>query len=228
MHLHGAHIAKAVLAPDLLVELIGRKKGVGVAHEQAEDAVFHIGQMDVLAPAVHTAVVGIQPESRAGVAPETGLGGIHLHPAHVGQNAGHQHLVVVGLGEEIVTAQFQRMHDGVHIVQAGGKDDGAVMPAAQGLTQLHAVGVRQQDVQQDHVKGVFCVGQCFLAGGCTHHLKPLLTFQKDPGHFPDHCIILHQQDTNHAAALPFLPKFWYTETTLQFSIPYLRYPDNRF
>ena len=95
------------------------------------------------------------------------------------------------------------MHDGVHIVQAGGKDDGAVMPAAQGLTQLHAVGVRQQDVQQDHVKGVFCVGQCFLAGGCTHHLKPLLTFQKDPGHFPDHCIILHQQDTNHAAALPF-------------------------
>ena len=201
---------------------------MGVAHEQAEDAVFHIGQMDVLAPAVHTAVVGIQPESRAGVAPETGLGGIHLHPAHVGQNAGHQHLVVVGLGEEIVTAQFQRMHDGVHIVQAGGKDDGAVMPAAQGLTQLHAVGVRQQDVQQDHIKGVFCVGQCFLAGGCTHHLKPLLTFQKDPGHFPDHCIILHQQDTNHAAALPFLPKFWYTETTLQFSIPYLRYPDNRF
>ena len=31
-----------------------------------------------------------------------------------------------------------------------------------------------------------------------------------------------------AAALPFLPKFWYTETTLQFSIPYLRYPDNCF
>ena len=83
MDLHRPYIAEAVLAPDLLVELIGRKKGVGVAHEQAEDAVFHIGQMDVLALAVHTAVVGIQPESRTDVAPETGLGGIHLHPAVV-------------------------------------------------------------------------------------------------------------------------------------------------
>ena len=40
------------------------------------------------------------------------------------------------------------------------------------------------------------------------------------------CLLLSAFSVN--AALPFLPKFWYTETTLQFSIPYLRYPDNRF
>ena len=85
MHLHSADIPQAFLPPDLPVKLVCGKEGVGIPDEEGQDAVLHIGQMDVLAPAVHTAVVGIQPESRAGVAPKTGLGGIHLHPAHVGQ-----------------------------------------------------------------------------------------------------------------------------------------------
>lgn len=49
MDLHRPYIAEAVLAPDLLVKLIGRKEGVRVADKEGQDAVFHISQMDAAA-----------------------------------------------------------------------------------------------------------------------------------------------------------------------------------
>ena len=62
MDLHRPYIAEAVLAPDLLVKLIGRKKGVRVADKEGQDAVFHISQMDAAAVLLYTVAVGVQCE----------------------------------------------------------------------------------------------------------------------------------------------------------------------
>ena len=135
--------------------------------------------------------VGVQRKSRAVIAIDIGLGRVHLHPADVGHDAGQQHFVMIGLCEEIVTAHLQRPHHRVGIVQAGGKDDGAVVPAAQPLAQVHAVGIRQQDVHEDDIKFFPGVAQCITARLSAHHLKILLALQKIPGGVTDHRIIFH-------------------------------------
>ena len=62
MDLHRPYIAKAVLAPDLLVKLIGRKKGVRVADKEGQDAVFHISQMDAAAVLLYACLLYTSPE----------------------------------------------------------------------------------------------------------------------------------------------------------------------
>ena len=146
MYLYRPHIAEAFLAPYLLVELVGCEEGVRVADEEGEDAIFHVGQMDAAAILLHAVAVGIQREGCAVVAVDAGLCAVHLHPADVGHDAGQQNLVMIGLCQKVVAAHFQRVDDGIGIVQTGCEDDGAVVPAAQTLAEVYAVGVREKDV----------------------------------------------------------------------------------
>ena len=202
MHLHSADITQAFLPPDLPVKLVCGKEGVGMPDEEGQDAVLHVGQMDAPAILFHAMAVGIQRKGRTVVAADAGLCGIHLDTADVCHDAGQQNFVVIGLGQEIIAAQFQCPYHCVCIVQTGSKNDGAVVPAAQALTQIHAVGVRQKDIHQDHIELFPGVAQRFAAGVSTDHLKILLTFQEIAGSVPDHRIIFHQKNADHAVCPP--------------------------
>ncbi len=149
MDLHRPYIAEAVLAPDLLVKLIGRKNVVFVADKEGQVALFHISQLDAAAGLLYAVAVGVQCEGRAVVAVDAGLCAVHLHPADVGHDAGQQDLVIIGLCQKVVAAHFQRADDGIRIVQTGCEDDRAVVPAAQTLAEVNAVGVRKEDVRQN-------------------------------------------------------------------------------
>ena len=206
VHLHRAHIAEAVLAPDLLVQLVGCEEIVRVPDKKRQDAELHIGQMDALAVLFDTVAVGIQRKSRAVVTIDAGFGGIHLHPADVRHDAGQQDLVIIRFGQKIVAAQFQRTYHSIRVVKAGSKDDGAVVPASQPLAQVHAIGIRQQDVHQDHIEVFAGMAQRLAARLGTDDLKILPAFQKVAGRIPDHRVILHQKHTDHPFALPFFAK----------------------
>ena len=65
------------------------------------------------------------------------------------------------------------------------------MPAPQPLAQVHAVGIRQQDVHEDDIKFFPGVAQCIAARLSAHHLKILLALQKIPGGVTDHRVIFH-------------------------------------
>ena len=174
MDLHRPYIAKAVLAPDLLVKLIGRKEGVRVADKEGQDAVFHISQMDAAAVLLYAVAVGVQCEGRAVVAVDAGFCAVHLDPADVGHDAGQKDLVVIGLGQKVIAAHFQRTDDGVGVVQTGGEDDGAVVPASQALAEVYSIGVREKDIHQDDIEPLPRMAQRVAARLRTDHLEILL------------------------------------------------------
>ena len=72
----------------------------------------------------------IQRKARTGQLVAVGLYRMAEAPK-ISLDAGFQHLVVERLGDKVVSAGLQRLHNGVAAVQAGDKDDRAVMPVAQ-------------------------------------------------------------------------------------------------
>ena len=108
------------------------------------------------------------------VAVDAGLCAVHLHPADVGHDAGQQDLVIIGLCQKVVAAHFQRVDDCIGIVQTGCEDDRAVVPAAQTLAEVYAVGVREKDVHQDNIELFPRMAQSVAARLCTDHLEILL------------------------------------------------------
>ena len=171
--------------------------------------------MDAAAILLHAVAVGIQREGRAVVAVDAGLCAVHLHPADVGHDAGQQDLVIIGLCQKVVAAHFQRVDDGVGIVQTGCEDDRAVVPAAQTLAEVYAVGVREKDVHQDDIELFPRMAQSVAARLCTDHLKILLTFQKIACGVADHGVIFHQQYADHPVSPPL-----FSYDLIYYSIPY--------
>ena len=131
--------------------------------------------MDAAAVLLYAVAVGVQCEGRAVVAVDAGFCAVHLDPADVGHDAGQKDLVVIGLGQKVIAAHFQRTDDGVSVVQTGGEDDGAVVPASQALAEVYAIGVREKDVHQDDIEPLPRMTQRVAARLRTDHLEILLT-----------------------------------------------------
>ena len=90
-----------------------------------------------------------------------------------------------------------------------------MVPAAQTLAEVHAVGVREKDVHQDDIELFPRMAQSVAARLCTDHLKILLTFQKIACGVADHGVIFHQQYADHPVSPPL-----FSHDLIYYSIPY--------
>ena len=64
VHVHDLQLAEVVPAPDAIQNLLPGQGLAGVVHEQLDDGVFHLGQLDALAVLLQRPVPGVEQEGR--------------------------------------------------------------------------------------------------------------------------------------------------------------------
>ena len=166
-----------------------------VAAQQAEQLVFDGGQVQLL-PAqigeprgvVHRQV----PVDKGGVL--RGGGPDVLEAAQRHAQAGQQLVHGKGLGQVVVRAGVQRV-DLVGVLAAGrDDDDGQLRPGADLADDLHAVHVRQAQVQQEDVRALGGGLEHRLHAGCGGVVAVALRLQRGGDQVLDRAVVLNDQN----------------------------------
>lgn len=192
VHEHRARCPVAVFAPQALEDLARGKTTPRVGHEQLKQAVLRLGKPDLDTVLEHGSLFAAKHEI-VGKEHRACLRELGVVPTpQVGLDAGAHNFVVERLDDKVVTAGRKRPHDCLTIVETAHEYDGAVVPFPQVCTEVDAVGVGQQDVEQDGVKALAGPSQCLAGRGGAHHLVGLLLLEVVEYDVAYKGVVLHQ------------------------------------
>ena len=121
----------------------------GVFHEELDDGILHLGELDALAVLFQAAAAGVEDEG--GLADDAVVADVAANAAVEGVDAGGELCGGEGLGD-VVVGPGHKAGDLVHLLGAGGEHDDADLRVARpdAAADLEAVHIRQHDVQQGH------------------------------------------------------------------------------
>ena len=148
----GVIIHSAPVAPHLIVDHILGEHLLGVAHKEQQQAALLFREVQLLVVLIEAHGGGIAQEGPAADL-MAALVGEALAPADQRLDLGTQNLGPEGLGDVVVRAQREPVHEVVVLTAAADDDDrGGDTVAADGLDDIKALHIPQRDVHQDHIQ----------------------------------------------------------------------------
>ena len=195
MYIYGAHVARVLIAPDNVQQVLSAVHLVRIEDEKLEHIELLRSQIDLAVSDEDSSALAVDPQV------------FHLYDfcflffwllagrtAHDGLDACFYFQNVERLCDVIICAVFQSQ-DFVHVLALCGQhDDRNVGKFTDLLADGQSVQLWQHQIQKDHIVFFFfCHGECFLAVVCAVNLHAVL-LQAEADSFYDQFFIINYKN----------------------------------
>ena len=195
---HDGAVGNVVIgfSPHALINILGGKDALGVLHQKAQDFIFNLRQLHLLAPNPHLVIVQADPNSpgRENIVPaqrpRLGLAPVNTVPAQQSFDPPHQLRIGKGFGEIVVPAG-NKPHQLIRLLGFGGEEQDRNCGAlANLLADMKPRKARHHNIQNHKIHRIRQPFQSLMPiGRLQNHI--VLSAEQNAKALPDFAVIIH-------------------------------------